>query len=100
MMGAKPLAITDTIVVEEGFEVEDLKRIVRSMNEVAEEVGMAIIHGDFKVMPKGKLDGMVITTTGIGVVPAGWMISTLVSEMGTRYSSLDRSEIMERQSHR
>jgi len=64
MMGAKPLAITDTIVVEEGFEVEDLKRIVRSMNEVAEEVGMAIIHGDFKVMPKGKLDGMVITTTG------------------------------------
>ncbi len=74
MMGAQPLAITDTIVVEEGFEVGDLKRIVRSMNEVAEEVGMAIIHGDFKVMPKGKLDGMVITTTGIGAVPRGDLI--------------------------
>ena len=74
MMGAQPLAITDTIVVEEGFEVDDLKRVVRSMNEVAEEVGMAIIHGDFKVMPKGRLDKMVITTTGIGAVPRGGLI--------------------------
>ncbi len=74
MMGAQPLAMTDTIVVEEGFEVDDLKKIVRSMNEVAEEVGMAIIHGDFKVMPKGKLDRMVITTTGIGTVPRGRLI--------------------------
>lgn len=74
MMGAQPLALTDTIVVEEGFDVDDLKKIVRSMNCVAEQVGMAIIHGDFKVMPRGKLDKMVITTTGIGVVPRGKLI--------------------------
>lgn len=74
MMGARPIALTDTIVVEEGFDVDDLKKIVRSMNSVAEDVGMAIIHGDFKVMPRGKLDKMVITTTGIGIVPRGKLV--------------------------
>lgn len=68
MIGAKPLALTDTIIVEEGYPIEDLSRIVRSMNETAERTETAIIHGDFKVMPKGKLDKIVISTTGIGVV--------------------------------
>lgn len=71
MMGARPLALTDTVVVEEGFPLQDLERIFRSMNETIEEVGMALIHGDFKVMPKGKLDGLVISTAGIGVVERG-----------------------------
>ncbi|MDI9644105.1 MAG: hydrogenase expression/formation protein HypE [Candidatus Verstraetearchaeota archaeon] len=68
MMGARPIALTDTIIVEEGFPVEDLSKIVRSMSETAEGVGAAIIHGDFKVMPKGKLDKIVISTTGIGTI--------------------------------
>lgn len=68
MIGAKPLALTDTVIVEEGYPVDDLTKIVRSMNETAERTGTAIVHGDFKVMPKGKLDKIVISTTGIGIV--------------------------------
>ncbi len=71
MMGARPIALTDTVVVEEGFSLEDLERIFKSMNATIEEVGMALIHGDFKVMPKGKLDEIVISTAGIGVVDKG-----------------------------
>src|SRR5512137_1986368 len=56
MMGAEPIALTDTIVVEEGFPIDDLRRVIRSMNEALNSVGMALIHGDFKVMPKSKLD--------------------------------------------
>jgi hydrogenase expression/formation protein HypE len=66
MMGAEPIALTDTIVVEEGFPIETLRKIVRSMNETLNLVGMSLIHGDFKVMPKSKLDGLIISTTGLG----------------------------------
>ncbi len=70
MIGARPIALTDTMVVEEGYPVEDLSRIVRSMSDTADHVGAAIVHGDFKVMPKGKLDKIVISTTGVGIVEA------------------------------
>jgi hydrogenase expression/formation protein HypE len=66
MMGAEPVALTDTIVIEEGFLIDDLKKIVASMNVAIESVGMALVHGDLKVMPRGKLDKIVISTTGIG----------------------------------
>jgi len=71
MMGARPIALTDTVVVEEGFSLQDLERIFTSINATIEEVGMALIHGDFKVMPRGKLDGIVISTAGIGIVEKG-----------------------------
>jgi hydrogenase expression/formation protein HypE len=66
MMGAEPIALTDTIVVEEGFPIETLGKIVKSMNLTMNSVGMSLIHGDFKVMPKSKLDGLIISTTGLG----------------------------------
>jgi hydrogenase expression/formation protein HypE len=66
MMGAEPIALTDTMVVEEGFPIETLRKIVSSMNETLNLVGMSLIHGDFKVMPKSKLDGIIISTTGLG----------------------------------
>ncbi|MGQ9759319.1 MAG: hydrogenase expression/formation protein HypE [Candidatus Methanomethylicaceae archaeon] len=71
MMGGRPLALTDTVVVEEGFPLEDLEKIIRSMNATIEEVGMALVHGDFKVMPRGKLDGIIISTAGIGLLEKG-----------------------------
>ncbi|MEM3882877.1 MAG: hydrogenase expression/formation protein HypE [Candidatus Methanomethyliaceae archaeon] len=74
MMGAKPIALTDTVVVEEGFSLQDLEKIFVSINSTIEEVGMALIHGDFKVMPRGKLDGIVISTAGIGVIERGKVI--------------------------
>lgn len=68
MMGGTPLAIVDTIVVEEGFETVNLKVILETMNETAKEAGVAIIAGDFKVVPKGNIDQILISTFGIGIV--------------------------------
>jgi len=68
VMGAKPIAIADAIVVEEGFPIEDLERIVKSMDETAREAGVAIISGDFKCMPKSHIDKIVISTCGFGVI--------------------------------
>mgnify|MGYP000126623289 CR=1 FL=1 len=67
VMGATPIAVLDAIVVEEGFPFEDLERVLESFKRVLEEENVALIGGDFKVMPSGKLDGMVISTTGIGI---------------------------------
>ncbi len=67
MMGGKPIAISCGLVLEEGFEFDDLNRIVDSMNDVLNEAGVALVTGDTKVMEKGNLDKIVINTTGIGV---------------------------------
>jgi hydrogenase expression/formation protein HypE len=67
MMGAKPLALTSTIIIEEGFKFNKLGEIVNSMNEKAKEANIAIIAGDTKVMPKGTLNEIIIATTGIGI---------------------------------
>jgi hydrogenase expression/formation protein HypE len=68
VMGASPLAMTNTIVVEEGFEIDILREIVESIDSIIEPLGIAMIAGDTKVMPKGALDGLVISTTGIGML--------------------------------
>ncbi|HIE22765.1 MAG TPA: hydrogenase expression/formation protein HypE, partial [Candidatus Korarchaeota archaeon] len=68
VMGAIPLAILDAIVVEEGFEVKKLQKILESMEKVLTEEKVALIGGDLKVVPKGELDGVVITTASIGIV--------------------------------
>lgn len=66
VMGAKPIAGLDSIVVEEGFPIEDLRTIIDSLIEVFKKEGVALVGGDFKVMPKGGIDRIVITTTVIG----------------------------------
>lgn len=75
MSGAKPLYLSASFILEEGFPLADLKRIVDSMAQAAREAGVAIVTGDTKVVEQGKGDGVFITTTGIGVVPAGVNIS-------------------------
>lgn len=67
MMGARPVAFMDGIVVEEGFSRIDLERIISSMIRLLEENDVALIGGDFKVMPKGSLDKIIISGTGIGL---------------------------------
>lgn len=74
MMGAQPLALTSALVIEEGFPIVDLHRILSSMATTADEVQVAVIAGDTKVMPKGSLDKLIICTTGIGLVPRGQAI--------------------------
>lgn len=68
VMGARPVALTCAMVIEEGFPIADLEKIVASMDEALGEAGAAIITGDTKVVEKGSLDGIVINTAGVGVV--------------------------------
>ncbi len=75
MSGAKPLYLSASFILEEGFPLADLKRIVDSMAQAAREAGVPIVTGDTKVVEQGKGDGVFITTTGVGVVPAGVNIS-------------------------
>lgn len=64
--GAKPLYLTCGFIVEEGFLIGDLKKIVTSMREEADKFGVKIVAGDTKVVEKGSVDGLFINTTGIG----------------------------------
>jgi hydrogenase expression/formation protein HypE len=68
VMGAEPLAMTNTVIVEEGFEIETLQTILRALDSIIEPLGVAMIAGDTKVMPPSTLDGLVMSTTGIGRV--------------------------------
>ena len=67
MMGAKPLALSCGMVIEEGFPFDDLKKILASMDAALGEVGAALVTGDTKVVERGSLDGIIINTAGIGV---------------------------------
>jgi hydrogenase expression/formation protein HypE len=68
MMGAtEPLALTSAIIVEEGYRFSDLERIQRSMQQACREAGVSIVTGDTKVMGRGELDGIAITTTGVAL---------------------------------
>ena len=71
MAGARPLYLTAGFIIEEGFALRDLARIVASMATAAAEAGVAIVTGDTKVVERGKGDGVFINTTGIGAVPSG-----------------------------
>ena len=71
MAGAVPLYLAATFVLEEGFPLADLQRIVQSMAAAARDAGVPIVTGDTKVVEQGKGDGVFITTTGVGVVPDG-----------------------------
>lgn len=67
VMGARPVALTMALVLEEGFPLADLERILTSAAEVLGELELPLVAGDTKVMGKGELDGIAINTTGIGV---------------------------------
>ena len=75
MAGARPLYLAASFILEEGFALADLQRVVQSMAAAAREAGVPIVTGDTKVVEQGKADGVFITTTGVGVVPEGVCIS-------------------------
>ena len=68
MMGAKPKFLTVGFIIEEGFEVRELEKIVRSMKKELEINGAMVVSGDTKVMPKGTIDKLIINATGIGEI--------------------------------
>lgn len=71
VMGAKPLWLSAAFILEEGFPLADLARIVESMAAAAREAGVPVITGDTKVVERGKGDGVFITTTAVGSLPEG-----------------------------
>ena len=71
VMGARPLYLAASFILEEGFPLADLARIVDSMAAAARAAGVAVVTGDTTVVEQGKGDGVFITTTGIGALPAG-----------------------------
>jgi len=68
MMGAKPKYLTCSVILEEGFSIDELKIIVESMKKELEVNGAIVVSGDTKVVPKGSVDKIFINTTGIGEV--------------------------------
>jgi len=75
MGGAKPLFLSTAFIIEEGFSMEKLRRIVDSLGRAAKDCGVQIVTGDTKVVDKGSGDGVFINTTGLGVVTEGVYLS-------------------------
>ncbi len=75
MRGARPIALSLALIIEEGFSMSDLEQIIVSTARASEDAGVAIVTGDTKVVPKGKADGIFINTTGIGITSHGLEIS-------------------------
>lgn len=67
MMGGRPIALSCGMIIEEGFDVDELARIVASMDEALGEAGANLVTGDTKVLERGALDGIAINTAGIGI---------------------------------
>jgi hydrogenase expression/formation protein HypE len=75
VMGATPLYLTAGFILEEGFPLADLARIVESMARACVEAGVKLVAGDTKVVEQGKGDGVFITTTGVGWLAEGVHLS-------------------------
>lgn len=84
MMGAKPLYLSASFILEEGFALAELKRIVDSMAKAARNAGVPVVTGDTKVVEKGKGDGVFITTSGVGVAREGITLSGNLAQPGDR----------------
>jgi hydrogenase expression/formation protein HypE len=69
--GAKPLWLSAAFIIEEGCEFALLRRIVASMQAEADKAGVRIVTGDTKVVERGAADKVFVTTSGVGVIPAG-----------------------------
>lgn len=84
MAGAEPLYLSAGFILEEGFPIAELRRIVASMAEAAREAGVAIVTGDTKVVQRGKADGVFINTSGVGIVRAEWLMGQTQLQPGDR----------------
>ena len=84
MSGAEPLYLSAGFILEEGFSIADLKRILESMREAAQEAGVQIVTGDTKVVEKGTADKLFINTAGIGVMHSSLNVSAANAQPGDK----------------
>lgn len=83
-MGARPLYLTCSFVIEEGYSIDRLEEVVSAMEKTAAEVGVRIVAGDTKVAGKGQVDGLFITTTGVGEILEGVATSGAYARSGDK----------------
>ena len=84
MAGAEPLYLSAGFILEEGFPIADLRRIVTSMAKAASEAGVTIVTGDTKVVQRGKADGLFINTAGVGIIRATWLLGQTQLQPGDK----------------
>ena len=83
-MGARPLYMTCSFIIEEGYPMDRLEEVAAAMEKTAAEVGVRIVAGDTKVAGKGQVDGLFITTTGVGQIMEGVATSGALAKSGDR----------------
>ena len=84
VMGAQPHWLSAAFVIEEGFAIGELRKVVADMSEAAAVSGVTIVTGDTKVVGRGAADGLYVTTAGIGVIPPGRRLGADRVERGDR----------------
>lgn len=84
MSGARPLYLSLSLIIEEGFLLEDLNRIVVSIKNSSYEAGVSIVTGDTKVVNRGQADKLFINTSGIGIIPPGCDVSGSNAKVGDK----------------
>jgi hydrogenase expression/formation protein HypE len=84
MNGAKPMYLSLSAIIEEGFLLGELEQIVQSIKKASEEAEVSIIAGDTKVVNRGQADKLFITTSGVGIVPPGVDISGANARVGDK----------------
>jgi hydrogenase expression/formation protein HypE len=82
MCGARPLYLSAAFVIEEGFAMDDLWRVILSMKAAADRAGVSLVTGDTKVVDRGKGDKIFINTSGIGVIRDGVEVSSRRAQVG------------------
>ena len=84
MSGARPLYLSAGFILEEGFPIADLRRVLESMRDAAAEAGVAVVTGDTKVVQKGSADKLFINTSGIGVIEVPVHLSASGAQAGDK----------------
>jgi hydrogenase expression/formation protein HypE len=84
MSGAIPLYLSVSFIIEEGFSLHDLSRIVSSIQQATDEAGVKVVTGDTKVVNRGNADGLFINTAGVGIIPDGVDISGSNARVGDK----------------
>jgi hydrogenase expression/formation protein HypE len=82
VMGAHPYYLSAAFIIEEGFPLDDLSEITISMQKTASKAGVTVVTGDTKVVEKGKVDGLYITTAGIGIITQRKRLSSTLIQDG------------------
>jgi hydrogenase expression/formation protein HypE len=84
MCGGEPLYLSVGLIIEEGFSMADLEKIVTGMSAAARRAGVTVVTGDTKVVPKGAADKIFVNTSGLGVIPEGIDVGSAKARVGDR----------------